>query len=579
MDDTRAVMLDLDPEPSPARSRRPWEVLVAGVLLLGVLGFAATDWWQNERLATVYQQGAAAAAARHWDAAAAAFNAAGRYLDAPQRLGEARSQARQRATLLAEAQEAATPGTLWRLLRAAAAIEPDYPGLTARLAAVEVQLFAQGPSGTIYLQRSGPQPGLYLVHLDGRTRLPGSDATSRVYGIAPDGQSFLYDAGGAAPTARPIVLATLQPGDNHLTTRVLAGDFAAGGQGIFLRDGTGFWWVTNTQIRYVDRASGQGVDPLAAYPQWRVVALDAAQGRLLLGPRQADTTAGTVFYLTGAAGGAGRELRLGTTGAVLSATFSQDGSYLVYMTQQTGTQVERVLWRVDLAAPGASLTGLEWLPWESAQTAGRLSVFVVPNDPAHGLLVDRNDGRGEDITAFDLQTGKQRLVWSGPGHIVRYNTAAISPDGRYLALHDQQDRPGLLMVAPIARTVPTRAFPAPIFSGQSVHLGFSPHSDYLVYEVRYRDNRGQGLTEPIYTLPLDAPSGTAPQLLTSAANVPSDPGQPTSALPPGGDLLLYVTSHAELHAATFDGAVDKILGTGISAVWSLRDATTWAWVR
>jgi hypothetical protein len=203
---------------------------------------------------------------------------------------------------------------------------------------------------------------------------------------------------------------------------------------------------------------------------------------------------------------------------------------------------------------------------------------MVPDPAANRLLVDRIDMNGEEIAVFDLRTGGRRLLWSGPGQKLGYDTAAVSPDGRTLAFHDPRGQSGALVLAPLAGSDPPRAFPCPTADGYTIHVTFASRGDYLLYEVRDHTDLVQTRTKPLYTLPIKAAPGTAPRQVTTAAQN-ADPTLPTVALPPGGDVLLYVTVGGALYATTFDGAANQLQATGVAAVWSLHDPSPWAWVR
>lgn len=587
MDRERLAAIEMEGEPESPR-RPPWEALLGLALLVGVLGFAGIDWWQTEQAALAYRQGQAAATARHWDAAAGAFAQAGTYLDAPQHRAEAAAQAARRADLLAQAAQAASPGTAWHALTEAAAIEPDYPGLADQVEGARQTLFRQGVVGTVVLQAGGAQPGLYLLTEGGPSYLPGSDGQSRLRGRAPGGQAFLYDrALGVAPGAclvsctpdrRQVVLARVgtagPPG-----TQVVGGDLPADGSATFSGDGARWWWTAEGQTWYCDPAARQITDVLGTHPGWQLLALDPGQGRILLALPLDSGTDRTPLFLADAAGETVRPLAPAASGTILNATFSADGAYLVYLTQQPTTPIVRTLWRVDLRDPAQAQHELEWLPWGGIQTPVWLSAFLPPPPVGDTVLIYRLDGDGEAITGVNLRTGSRTSLWAGTGRQLHGNTTAISPDGRTLALHDPQGMAGRLVLAPVAGGEPVRTFPAPAYSGQSIHAAFSPRGDYVIYAVHNPDGLERGYTQPIYTLPITAPTGTAPLLLARDAVLPYDHTLATMAVAPGGDLLLYVRAGGSLQAVTFDGAAHVTLGSGVDAVWSLRDPAPWAWVR
>ena len=574
--------------PEPPRGRWPWEALLGLALVVGVLGAAAIDGWQTEQARQAYRQGLAAAAARHWDTAARAFAQAGSYPNAAQQHAEAAAQVARRDGLLAQAAQAPGLGAAWHALTEAAAIEPEYPGLSDRVEAARGQLFRKGVAGTVFLQTGGASPGLYLLAGAEPIYLPGSDAQSRVRGRAPDAQTFLYDrAPGAAPSGcllpcdprlRQVVLVR-QGRAGPPTIQVVGGDLPAEGSATFTRDGSGLWWSAGGRTWYGDLTHRKMTDVLRAHPGWRVAALDPSQGRILLAGPAAGTPPGTPLILADATGQALDPPPPAMPGTVLRALFSADGSHLVYLAQQTSGQTIRALWQMDLQHPEYALHELGWLPWGEIQAVGWLGAFLPPSPADAAVLIYRLDARGEQVVQVNLGEGGAIRLWSGQARELHGNTAAISPDGRTLALHNAQGVASTLDLVALDGGVAARAFPAPAYGGQSVHAAFSPGGDYVIYTVHNPDGIQRGYVQPIYSLPVDAPAGTAPLVLDRNAVMPYDPGLAVVALPPGGELLLYVRAGGTLEATTFDGAARATLGTGVDAVWSLRDPGPWSWVR
>lgn len=587
MDEPERAVMEMEPELWPERRRPPWELLLGLLLVVGVLGYAAVDWGRTEYLAQHYQRGRAAAEARHWDAAVAGFAAAEGYQDAARWLANAQEQVRQRDSLLVQARDATTPGDAWRALAALELIEPDYPDIARRLRNARERLFAGGMAGSIYLQTTGSPPGLYLLRYGVAEYLPGSDAQSRVRGVASGGTAFLYDA--PAADLRGGCLLPCRQGDRVImlvrfgaageqATRPVGGELDPAGSGIFTRDGSGFWWTARDDVRYVDLDQPQLANPLAARPGWRVLAVDPAQKHILLAAPPRAAVGNTLLYLATAAGQEARQLQNTASGTVLNAAFSADGNHLVYEGQQIYNEVTRSLWQMDLRMAEPALAGVEWLTWQQVHSLVRLNAFLLPAPAAYRLLVDRIDMNGEEIAAFDLRTGGRRVLWSGPGQELGYDTAAVSPDGRYLAFYDPHGQSGTLVLASLAGADPPRTFPCLTADGYTIHVAFAPRGDYLLYEVRDYTDRVQVRTKPLYTVPTAAAAGTVPRQVITAAQS-ADPTLPTVALPPSGDLLLYVTVGGALYATTFDGAANQLQATGVAAVWSLRDPSPWAWAR
>src|SRR5689334_1843688 len=104
---SRAVVEDLDPEP-PARARHSQrrELVIGLLLVLGLAGLGGWQWWQQQSKLAAYQSGGRAAAAQDWDAAYAAYTAAGDYSDAPARAAAAGRTIAERSTQYRRAADA-----------------------------------------------------------------------------------------------------------------------------------------------------------------------------------------------------------------------------------------------------------------------------------------------------------------------------------------------------------------------------------------------------------------------------------------------------------------------------------------
>src|SRR6478752_2469893 len=95
--------------PPPARLRHR-ETLIAIALLGAICLFGLGDWYRQATRLHDYQAGTAAVAARHWDAAVAAFAAADGYANAAIRAQEAARQLAALQTQYAQLQAAAGAG-------------------------------------------------------------------------------------------------------------------------------------------------------------------------------------------------------------------------------------------------------------------------------------------------------------------------------------------------------------------------------------------------------------------------------------------------------------------------------------
>jgi hypothetical protein len=585
MDDARSEIIDLDPEPAPRRAGLRWERILGVVLLLVVLGFAVADWAQREQQGRLYREAQTAQTAHHWDAARAAYAALGSYSDAPQRLATVQAEINHRDLLIAQATGATSPLIIWRNLQEASAIEPDYPGLAARLATARRALFYGGAAGLIYLQKTTTQAGLFLTRAAGSASyLPGSDNDSRVRGVAPGGRLFLYDARSrpgdecgppCPPTARRLVLARLDE-VGTLTTRLLASTLDPGGKGQFTDDATGIWWEVNGGTRYLDLASNQVTDLTRPGQNRWVLALDPAHKRVLLVNALPDTTAGTL-YLAAADGHDEQIVAAAVSGnEVLDAAFSPQGPYLVLITQQRTSDLIQTLWLFDLTTDRAVV--LDAIHSDGVQPT-RLNAFFLPGAEPQRVLVNHLDEQGEWLSLYTLPGETSTLLWSGPALMRRYEAAAVSPDSLTLAVHSQVGNSGDFALLSLDGSQPPRTFPSPSFNGQQVNAMFSPAGDYVVYEILNPDGISRGYTKPLYSLPNGLSDGMAPRRIGIAV-MPYDSTLPALAMPSGGDVLGYVSGAGELWATTFDGVgSERLVDRGVSAVWSLRDTRARTWLR
>src|SRR6476619_3359560 len=135
------ALLD-EPEPRAPRAgrgRRPWE-LALGLALLAVIAlWAGGDWWQGQARFASYHIGLRDAQQGQWEAARAAFLAAGDYSDAARQAAAAAERIRERDATYARAaaEEQGQWAAALRDWRAVQAIQPDFRDTTRRLANAE----------------------------------------------------------------------------------------------------------------------------------------------------------------------------------------------------------------------------------------------------------------------------------------------------------------------------------------------------------------------------------------------------------------------------------------------------------
>ncbi|GEM_PF-1652852 len=160
-------------------------VAVVALLLGGAAGYGK---WHAARQQSAYSDGGAAAVAGDWERAAADFQTAGGYLDAPQRLAQARQQVSQVLPLYAQAQKNRQKGEWWEAafnLRQVVNTAPRFRDAATQLAD------ARGKIGSfLYTTPGGGQNSLFLSPSDGGS--PQELVTSQtVFALAPKGESPL----------------------------------------------------------------------------------------------------------------------------------------------------------------------------------------------------------------------------------------------------------------------------------------------------------------------------------------------------------------------------------------------------
>jgi hypothetical protein len=584
---------ELDAPARPAAEPRRERWLAAGLLLV-VIAVGVAGWWRGEAGSAAYRRGAAAASARHWSDAQAAFATAGDWRDAPARAAEAGAQARQVARLYEQGRQAGARAD-WAAAAAAFAgaadISPYYQDVAAQLAGARDQLRRTGLAGIVALVEDGAQPGLYL---EPEARyLPGSDGSSRVRAVAGDGRRFIYDqaprvppgsgpnltlptpaprAGFWVPTPspwqiRPAVLATLSP-SGTVALQPLPDGIDGRGLGLFLGD-TLWWYAPRNDFGYYsftvsyyglsDGARGMvvgssGRDELIAWQPDGSRVLMASYGSVPPGsaPRpRLDVTDARATHLG----------TLGTVeGTVIDAGFSADGRYLFFQTASRGS-LTQTLYLADLA----NLAQPRITPIRAQVTPGNTSagMAAVWQGPQPQLLVDTWTAAGEHLFTFDPAIHAFTALWNGPSRPAVQDLATISPDGRQFALRYRtptgQDN---LRVAALQGS--TRDVPIQLGPRDSVDLAFTPDGAHLIYSNYRLDFRPAARRMPVFSL---ATTGTAPPVRLGERDWDAD--LQTLALPRADSLAAIVTPQHELHAVTYDGRTDLLIASGVAAVWSL----------
>jgi hypothetical protein len=358
-------MEDLDPEPAPpARRGLRLEWLLGGLLVLGVLGFAGWDWWRQERQEGAYAAGQRAAAALDWEAARAAFAAAGDFRDAPERAQDAAATIAERDRQHAAAQDALNRNDPLRALAALRAVHQMQPGYgdTPRLIdLVTPQVYGAALGGTVALRPKADPPGLYTYQPAGVARpggwqwLPHSDRASRVRAGDRAGTVIYDGTAGEDGAGRALWQAAL--GRGPLRPRRLAVDPAVFNE--FRLGPGGVWAIGAGSDRPFAAESVQGYSPLRVAHQapgsdhatslswlpsrWVVLDLDHHGPRYLLADmaRAFGDDPQTILHMSDINNNVLYPLYT-ARGLVLHARFSPDGRYVLLLTSRDAGRGEEI---------------------------------------------------------------------------------------------------------------------------------------------------------------------------------------------------------------------------------------------
>jgi len=572
--------------PPPARLRHR-ETLIAIALLGAICLFGLSDWYRQATRLHDYQTGIAAVAARHWEAAVAAFGAANGYADAATRTQEAARQVAALQTQYTRLQAATAAGdwlAAWHLAQDTAAIQPDYRDIAAQQAAAYHALFGPGAAGLIYLQAKGALPGLYQTVANGApVYLFGTSSTSQVRATSPDGKRFLYDVD-------EILLETentpcqpgaerLRPPDQLQPRLALSGDATDGQPARVLPqtfDPQAPVWLTNHgvwgllpdgRLQYYDPARTTTVR-IAPPAGSHVVGVDAAHGGLLLASAEQDATGQArtrlqQMTLTG--------LSTRTTsvpGFLLTVTLSPDGLYAAVLAEDVSNGVARTLYLLNLDAADLEVQTLDHMAWEGVQLAARQRATFIPGANPPQVLIERQDGQTDTVSRYTLPNGPRVTLWEGTEQYGRPDAGGASQDGQTFAVRTQRgDRPYLAWI-PVQRDISPQMLAIEALPGQQVDSWFDPNGAFIVYRLRNPAGIDQGTTESLFTVPNPPAPNAKPYFLGQARRV-YDSALPTFALPPKGSLAAFIDANAVLHVRTLDGAADTVLAQDVEGLWAL----------
>ena len=177
-----SIIEDLDPEHDGRGEGWRLDLLLGVALLLAVVLFAGWQWWRQDYQSSQYRAGQEAAGRNDWEAARRYFTEASDYTDADALAKNASEKITERDRLYTAAGGYAENGQWLRALsdlRDLGKIQPGYKDIRAREEVALLNVYSDALSGTVVLRQGAEPPGLYYRDASGWVWLKGSDANSR----------------------------------------------------------------------------------------------------------------------------------------------------------------------------------------------------------------------------------------------------------------------------------------------------------------------------------------------------------------------------------------------------------------
>lgn len=603
------------------RSKPPvWlslEWLVGVLLLVGVAGWSGWDWWQQQTGLSNYRSGDHYVGIRDWDAARAAFLAAGDFKDARARAAGAAQKISDRDSAYAAAQAESVAGQ-WaaalRDFRHVGEIAPGFRDSVPMERRAEKQVYMLALSSTVALRApAAGSPGLYLYIANGWNYLPGSDASSQVRSDSGF-PCVVYDTPFAPGPAGPTPSGTVIPGgprddlgvplrlrslmvaqyeNGTISARPLAFDlmefnrFTCDDSGVMGENATADG--NNLDVRLAYARGLQFYTPgYQAYtstvvtrvplpgPAWAILA-DNGYKRLVIGnyTNVLGYHPETELYVSAPQGQLGRVAA--RQAIVQAAWLSSDGRYLLsdeFIPAASGPQDHRlVLLTTDESRVPHVLMSTTRHDLLVVDNAWYDAAFIDSGAFAGKLLIERKTYPDGELRLVDPDN-PQQTIWTTDEidfvdrlHVMSLNSGMLLPLGSM----STNALPALYVDA----HGNAKDLALPVRYGDSLAAA-KEINGHIIYTLLNR-NTGADLLATVHSIGLPGTTTTDSSAieLAALAGVPTHPGQQAQlydgtaqrwSLGPG---LLAYTQDGQLQVRTYDGAISLPLEEAVLALYPL----------
>lgn len=610
-------------EPAPrAGLRLSWrrlELWLGLILLLSVAGGGAWDWWQQQAALSNYRAGDRYAATRDWDAAHAAFLAAGDFDRARARAAAAAKKIRDRDITYAAAnaeQEAGKWALALRDFRHVQEIEPGFRDSVSMERQAEQQVYMLALSGSVALRAPvAASPGLYLYMANGWNYLPNSDASSQVHSDSAS-PCLVYDTpftpGPAGPTpSRTVIpggprddlgvplrlrsLMVAQYGGGRITAQPLAFDlmefsrFTCDDSGVMGENYTVDGNYLDVRLAYARglqfyTPGYQAYDsdtvtrvPLPS-PAWAILT-DDSHKHLVVGDytNVLGYDPQTRLYISDPHG---QLLLVGVRSAIVEAAWlSPDGRYLLadeFVPQGVGPEEHRlVLLTIDQSRAPEVLMSTQRRDLLVVGDAWYDGAFIESGVFAGKLLIERKTHPNGEMRLID-PAEPARTLWTSDQIDYVDHLRVWSLSGGLLLPLNSSATTSLPALYVDARGT-TTPLALPIRYGDTL-VAAKEIDGRLVYVFQNRSSGNGGVLSAVYSIPLPGTPGpdSTPSELVVAGSGPTDQGQDSAFSVAAGrpwsfgpGLLIYVQD-GHLVAESYDGVISLPLEGSVLWLYPLR---------